>query len=69
MLSVFVFFGEEESERSNMCMKLFTRTILRLFKRKSNGAVVNGSTWGIINGEYVTFTEEEREWRRSHGVL
>lgn len=52
-----------------MCMKLFTRTILRLFKRKSNGAVVNGSTWGIINGEYVTFTEEEREWRRSHGVL
>lgn len=52
-----------------MCLKLFTETILRLLKRKSNSAVVNGSTWGIINGEYVIFTEEEREWRRSHGVI
>ena len=52
-----------------MCMKLFTKIILRLFKKKSNSAVVNGSTWGIINGEYVIFTEEQREWRRSHGVF
>lgn len=52
-----------------MFMELFARTIVRLLKRKSNSAVVNGSTWGIINGEYVIFTEEQREWRRSHGVF
>ena len=52
-----------------MCLKLFTRTIVRLLRKKSNSAVVNSSTWGIIDGEYVIFTEEEREWRRSHGVI
>lgn len=52
-----------------MCLKLFTRNILRFLKKKSNGTVVSGSTWGIINGEYVIFTEEEREWRKSHGVF
>ena len=52
-----------------MYLKAFHKTILRLLKRKSNGAVVSGSTWGIINGEFVVFTDEQREWRRSHGIV
>ena len=50
-------------------LEAFYRSILRLLKRKSNGTVVNGSTWGIIGGEYVIFTEEEREWRKANGIV
>ena len=42
------------------------KSILNLLRKKSNPVVV--SDWGIINGEFVIYTEDERAWRAENGI-
>lgn len=52
--------------KGGQTMGSFIKRILNLIRRKSKPVVV--SDWGIINGEFVIFTEDEKAWRAENGI-